>query len=657
MLVMAVSTVTPLPKSQPDISKLNTFTGYLVTVTKHLQARGTVGQVVFPTQKTSKDNLLALQVGLPLQFGAGFYAFTAADEGGTGEDTWLVKLGTDPQEVSPMAGPLNGAPPTAGGPQGLGEGVIHLGHGFYYNEAMGTLTTPWRTIVSWKQGEPMPQAPASAVPQQQGHLSLVPPNATPWNSGWGGYPVTDESSARVKQLEATIAEDRRVRDEERRSRDLELVRQQTERQMTEMRTMITESNAQFAKLVEKLTTRPAGPDPVVEEMRRKNETLERKLEDDKREREREASENRIREEQRRDRETSERMFRDMQATIAAANANKTDPMMPMLLQVIQSSNANAMEAVKAIQTSSEAAAVAGERQVNQLVTQLQSTIVRPQDILQMVQAAKGDGAEMARSVLDTTKAMVDTQRGVFEQLLDVAGQGGSPPWVQAIEAVSSKIGPIGEAIMAQRAQQAQPQQPRVVVQRVAVPVDAAGRPYQRDANGAIVTPAPAPAPAALSGTAPGEAPTEAGAPAKTPKKKGRKSNGRKGKVPPNGGKVTIESLREMDPNEVAKFADTFVDNTFFGDQLYSHIVTLRQQVTAGMTAEKAADVLLQSRGQLVNISPIPPAVELLMAEQIEVLVERIFPEVAAEFREAVTTLIEEQIESEAEGDENNEDQE
>ena len=28
---MAVATTAPLPKSQPDISKLNTFTGYIVT--------------------------------------------------------------------------------------------------------------------------------------------------------------------------------------------------------------------------------------------------------------------------------------------------------------------------------------------------------------------------------------------------------------------------------------------------------------------------------------------------------------------------------------------------------------------------------------------------------------------------------------------------
>ncbi len=632
---MAVSSVIPLPKSQPDISKLNTFTGYLVTVTKHLQARGTVGTVVVPTQKMSKDQLLQLQVHLPIQHGSGFYAFTAADEGGTGEDVWLVKLGSDAQEA-PMAGPFNGAgggsmmtPP---GAQALGEGVIHLGHNFFYNEAMGTLTTPWRTIVSWKQGDPMPQPPTSIA---------ATPAATPWaqqtpwpNTGWGGYPV-NEDSTRVKQLEGQIAEDRRTR-------EMDALRSEMRAQQAEDRRRADERDARMEKLIEKLSAKPQGEDAALAAIRQQNEMLQRKLDDEKRERDAERREAATREEIRRNREDMDRVIRDLQV-------NKTDPMIPMIMQMMTSQSANAMEAVKAIQAATTTAGSAAERQTNALVEQLRSTVIKPTEIMAMMQGAKGDSAEMARMVLETSKSMMDTQRGVFEQLLDVAGQGNQPPWLQAVQTAMDKIGPIGEAIAARAQQQ------KVVVQRVAVPVDANGRPTGRP----IVT-TPPPQSAQIAG-APGQAPPTVAGPTEIrnttePAKKARKV---KLKSVPGGAPAapTTAEIADMEADDVAEMIEPFNDVQFFGETLLGLIDNqIRSQVSAGVAANTIADLLLAARPNLATLSPRPAAVELYMAEQIEVLIERVLPDVlfggdvakADAYREIVVKKIEETTEKEQE---------
>ena len=658
---MAVSTVTPLPKSQPDISKLNTFTGYIVTVTKHLGPRGTVGTGIISSKVMSKDALLALPEQLPSLPGAGpgYYSFTVTDAGGTGDDTWLVKLGPDipaaqQQEVFSMAGP-NGVSPGgfSGASPPIGEGVIHLGHNFFYNEAMGTLTTPWRTIVSWKQGDPMPQPPTSAAAS-----SLTMPNpsqwgASPWppSTGWGGYPVNDGVEAKLKAVEAQLAEERQRRRED----DM---RAEQARRDTEVRQMIADSNARFEKLIEKLATKPVGESPEMLAIRAQNETMQRRLDEEKREREVERREASMREEIRRNREDFERVIRDL-------NANKSDPMLPMLMQMMQQMNAGAMESIKAIQTATATANTSAERQTQSLVEQLRSTIMSPMQMIQLMQTSEGKGADMAKMMIESMKETSKMQHEVYGQLLDVASQGGNPPWVTAIEAIASKVGPIGEALANRAAQ------PKVVerVVRVAVPVDpATGQPIR-------VTPPPAAAPPAIAG-APGAAPapgstapteirnTEVEAAPAGKGKKGRKAKGKKktavptaaeaAKIPAGkgpGGALTIAQIRDLDPDVLADAMSKFSDNVFFGDQLGTYVAQIRQRVAAGAaTPEELAKFLLDQRNFLATIDPMPPAVELFQAEQIEVLIERMIPEAEDEYREKVVTIIEDAIEAEDEGD-------
>jgi len=285
---MAVAPATqPLLKSQPDMSKINAFeTGITVTVTKHQAARGTPGSLVFPTQTISKEELMALQVTLPLKHGVGYYAFTAADAGGSGEDSWMVRLGIDPtvpqqQEGYFMAGPgLPGGPAAPMVPSAPLDGdVKQIMPGWFFNEALGLLSTPWRETIPWRQGEALPKPPTGAA-----HIAAVPPTATPWNwppqqGGWGGYPVSS-SSSEIDALKAELAESKRQaelaemraeqrrRDDERERREAERLAE--DRRREEDRTRREEQRREedrrreeartkeMAELIAKLTTK-SGP--------------------------------------------------------------------------------------------------------------------------------------------------------------------------------------------------------------------------------------------------------------------------------------------------------------------------------------------------------------------------------------------------------------
>jgi len=628
---MAV-TAAPLPKSQPDISKLNTFTGYVVTVTKHLGPRNTVGTGIISSKTMSKEALLALPEQLPSLPGAGpgYYSFSVADAGGTGDDMWLVKLGPDlpQQQESYMAGPgSNGTTPSngfAGAPNVPMDGaaVTQILPGWYYNSALGLLYTPWRETVSWSQGEPLPKAPAHA---QQSHSQLPTPSASPWGpqpGQWGGYPVNDDNS-KTKQLEAQIAEMRREREMTDMRAEQRRVQDETTKRIEQQSTMFAQMFDKLASAISEIGKTPKGPSEELRAIQAQNEALQRQMEQDRRDAQAREQASQTREEMRRMKEDTDRM-------IASITANKSDPMLTMMMQMMSQSNQSAMEAVKAIQASTSTANTSAERQVASLVEQMRGTIISPLQMMEMMRSSRGDGAEMSKMVLETTKEMNALQRNVFEQLLDASSSGGQPPWLQAVQAAMDKIGPIGAAI-AERAGQ-----PRTVIQRVAVPVDAAtGRPIQAQPQATAMAGAPAQAQVAAA---------PAAATAEEPAKRGRKPKKQKAGPP-----MTLAEIRDADPDELAEMLKAFDDETFFGETLFGLVKLVRENVGKGMLPEQVAGGLWDRRLELKALTPVPMAVELLMAEQIDVLIERLLPDVDEAFHNTVVGGIEERIAAEAEG--------
>ena len=486
---MAVAApVEKLPKSEPDIGKLNSFTGWIVTVVKYMQPRGSIGTTLVPTVQMPLTPALDLVTTLPLKHGAGFYKFTVADAGGTGEDVWMTKLGGDmpgqqqqdggfSMATTPDQQPGSAPPP--------GPNVQHLGRGYYYNQELGVLTTPWGTAVNWSRGEALPQPPSSS-----GHLASVPPNATPWSwqgpqqqggwGGWGNIPVDSGDSARVKQLEQQLADQNR-------QREMDNLR-------GEIRRQAEETQKQFALLIDKLAARPSGPSESelrlqaeIAETRRLAEAAERRAEQDRKDAALREEARRAEDQRRADMLA---MKADFDRTIAALSTNKTDPMLPMLMQLITSQQQSAMEAVKAIQAATQTGTAATERSQQQMLAQLQSSIISPIQLMQMMQAAKGDAAEGGKAIVEAAKEAMALQKDVFTQLLEVSGGGNQPWYASAIQGALDRAAQITAALAersqqnAQAAQMQQVQQQRRQVAPRANPLQQAA-PLQGGAPAAI----------------------------------------------------------------------------------------------------------------------------------------------------------------------------
>jgi hypothetical protein len=472
---MAAGPVTqPLLKSQPDMSRINSFeTGITTTVTKHQAARGTPGVLVFPTATITKEELLALQVTLPLKNGSGYYAFTVTDAGGSGEDSWMVKLGVDPtvpqqQEGYPMAGPtFPGQHPSAPLPPAapLDAEVKQIMPGWYFNEALGFLTTPWRETVSWRNGEPLPKPPATA-----GHLSAVPATATPWNwppqpGGWGGYPVGGSSSSEIDALKAELAEANRRREmdelkAEQRRRDDEAARREQERiaedrRREDQRIAREEQRRiedqrreeartkEMAELIARLTAKPAGPSEHEQRMERELLEEKRRREDSERDAAR-REEDRRRDEQHRAELAV--MNERIERTLREANANRSDPMMTVFKEVLISQQASAAATMQTMREASAATAAVAERNA-----------ITPQQVMEMVRTTRDGASESSKTVMETMRGLMKTQQEVMTSMIEIAGQGNQPWYAGAIQEGLNKVGMIGSAMAERNAQQQQQQ--------------------------------------------------------------------------------------------------------------------------------------------------------------------------------------------------------
>jgi len=698
---MAVAAPIPLLKSIPDMSRLNTFTGYMVTVTKHTGPKGTPGTSVVPTQKMTKDNLLALQATLPIQHGAGYYQFDVTDEGGTGTDAWMVKLGSDvmpTQEGFPMAGSTPfapAAPAVPGAP--LDPSVQQIMPGWFFNEQLGLLTTPWRETVQWRQGDPLPKPPVSGAAAS--HLQVVPPNAAPWNwppqqqgwGGWGGYPANTGESDKIAQLEARLAE-------ERRQREMDELRAESRRRDEENTRRMEEQARRFEALIEKVTSKPSGPTEAELRAQREVEETRRRLEETERRREESERETRRREEERAREERIQKQIedqrRDTERMLRELSSNKSDPMLTLLGSIIQTQSASSAETIRTIRDASAAATAAAERGTAQ--------------VLELARTSREGAVESSKTVMESMKGVMDMQAQVYSQLLDVAGQGNQPWWANVVQEGVGKIGLIGQALMEQRQQQAQ--QPQVMMpapqaRRIApaqpmrptgapipqpaapvgmAPVSAApqlaGRPadaaydqekdefvfpdgwrvpaaqVQRDGWPATIKrrhlPAPAPMPidaAAVNGATSG-APVSVVPPAAAPapKKRSRKKNGPDKDAATQAS--TFEGLRGMDPEACYDTLKPLDDQMLFG-ALLPYVQDLRDKVAAGkLPEEKAAEFILGTRAYATSFGGAPPpAFELLAAEQLDVLVERLLPDAEEDYKEGVVEIMETTLEAENNG--------
>jgi len=703
---MAVSATPPVIKSEPDVTKLNGFTGRTTQVSKYLQARGGTGQMIVPPSEMPVNEILRLMTTLPIAHGPGFYKFSVADTGGTGDEVWMTRLGPPEQENSMALNglPTGSTPGAAGAP--LSEGVRVIGRGFTYDSELGVLTTPWGTGVNWRPGDQFPTPPTA----------LSGAAATPWNGpggqngqgGWGNWPAVDSGpSAREKALEERLAAQDR-------QREMDKLREDTRRAQEETAKLVA---AALEKMTLALTAKPSGPDPEVQrrldEAERKAEAAERRAEDERRETAR-------REEMRAMNERFERGLRE-------ATANKADPMMPMLLQLMQSGQQAATESVKAIQAAAAQTAAASERGVTQLVASMAGNNIGPLQLVSLLQTAKSDSADAAKTIMETAKDALSMQKETLMGLIDATGQGNQPAWVGVASAALDRLGALGAALAernAQQAQQVQVQQQQQMAQRqqrqpqqfrpmtvpaqpqvghmngasgtpalsptapIVIPstpgadrpgrVDTGGRPEGTEYDGttdefimtdgrriknsdvaahgwkavltqpnkfksSAVVDKPTEAPAAFvdqtAPVAPVAAPvTLVSVPTGTAAEKPKR--GKKKDEPPAHVPMSIEQLQDQDADELFVVCSKFPDEVFFGATLLPYVKQLRDSRPAPADVAKYV-VDAQKRITEAHL-PVPLAMDILSALQVEVLAARLFPdgdEYGAAVVEALKSLL------------------
>lgn len=115
----------------------------------------------------------------------------------------------------------------------------------------------------------------------------------------------------------------------------------------------------------------------------------------------------------------------------------------------------------------------------------------------------------------------------------------------------------------------------------------------------------------------------------------------------------MAELRELDPDVVRDGMAQYTD-----EQLFTVLMPYVEQLRGGSPpAQEVASYILQGRQyceQLRSAQPptaMPPAMELLDAEQLEVLVERLLPAATEDFQDEVVEALEELMGLEVEDDE------
>lgn len=637
---MAVTTETT-PKGTPDVAKINGMASRTLWVTK-LGAKGSPSQVVVPAWKgVTADQIDQLHSTLAKDFGPGTYKFEVSDGTGPEKDSWTAKLGGDTPEGS-MSNGFNGAPITSINPNG--EGTLRdLGHGYLYNESLGLLTTPARELFEWRPGMPLPM-PGRAAAQ----TSTLPP----WASqipGWGTMPATDSDNNRTRALENQIADERR------------------RREMDEVKStfakLVEDTNRRFEMLVEKLTARPVGPDPQVV-------ALEARLAQQEQS-QRAQLENTQREE--RHRADLQALQSRFESLIKELGGNKQDPVLMMLTQVMSAAQTANAETVKAMQAAASTSAQSSERQSQIVADRLGSSVMSPLQMVEMIRMAKDTSASegVNRQMVEMFQSVFGMAKDLIKEQAEMNAQGSGPAWLPIAQEALQRVGSVAQAYAARQTQPAQLAAPP--------PRRAQPRPQQRQVGTVehpqVLPPAPAPqrpltaaemrdqaareahlfqpgtTPAVVAAPAPVQSAQPSAPPAATQKKRrGRTQSSSAPTAPPSPPVVSPAELLRAAPiedvrNEVAQYQD----DKFFGP-FHSQVIKLREAVlNEGLVPAQTAQAVLMSRAYFQSYGELPPAIELLNANQVEVLVERLLPDVDDDYRAEVVIEIRSQTEAESAG--------
>lgn len=595
---MAVTPVTSdqlkLPTT-PDLSRLAGMSNRTVMVTRSSGRAGAERLVVDgtgPWAAASVESILGLPGVIQGSYGPGTYRFLVQDGTDGARVEWMSVLGNDQPEVH-----VNGANGASSGATRLDADTIELGGGARFNERLGIITTRDGRFYPWRAGDPLPNELRGAG-GGWGTMSTTAPPSTPISNTF--------ESLRVQELEQRLADADRRREEAERKREMDEIRSTFQR-------MQEATDKRFELLIAKLAEKPAGPTAQEQALQARLDAMERQQQD-------RAREDALRAEMRVSQERTDALIRELKES-------KTDPMMPVLLQLLQG-----MQASNAAQGSIA-------KDIATLITdRFGATQMTPERLLEVVRMAKDRGAdtEVMKNALEMYKQLFGMSQEVLRMQAEM-NTDGVPWWGHVIQ---EGVGKLGQAANVYAATQAQRQQQ---AQRPAQ------RPPQRQ------QPRPAPAPAAAAPPAETQPPQQP-----QPRGRGRKAtNGANGaaKAPPapppaavstgSPGVDSIAKLREMPPDEVRQLLANENDESVFGS-LAGTLAQVREAVAAGGKPEAFAERIGNAYTYYTQAGEVCPAYELIGSGHFDILLERLVPDAPLEYRAEVAQILRDQMESDDE---------
>jgi hypothetical protein len=200
-------------------------------------------------------------------------------------------------------------------------------------------------------------------------------------------------------------------------------RQELDRKLAEAKQDQAATEARFSRmeqLMEKVisasTAKPAT-DPAIEQLKEQNRMLAAQADNERRERETERREREMRDLIQRQQEDTRRQIEAMNAQMALAATNKTDPMIMFMQE-------NARQQVEAVKEQA--------RNATAQMTQMQAYMMNPRDVMAMAKESSNGLDQATRSITSTYQSILEMQRNAVEQILQL-NQGGGSETIQLIE--------------------------------------------------------------------------------------------------------------------------------------------------------------------------------------------------------------------------------
>lgn len=661
-------------KSMPDLAKINSMTAPRLQAVKRLKvgSREMLSGIKLEPEGQS-DQIRGLYDSLRARpdGGGGIYEFEVFDEDGNEKDKWIVTLGAEESEgVSDVMSAIPVSTPGAA-PNAQAQ---HLGNGYWFtpsasNPDEGFITTPQRQMHWWKRGDPMPWTSSNSLPTAPA-ASTVPAGFP----AMGGMPANND---REKFLEEQLANERARQKEEQHAREISEMKSQFDK-------IIAETNARTEKLLQELTTKKS--DPESEALKEQNRILQQQLSEEKREREAQRREDTLRAEIQATNARMEKLMTEL-------SANKTDPTMTMMANVLQTIQSSNTTMFSAMEKASSNGIEASREQMRQIVDRLQDSLMKPDKAIELLRMAKDRGPEdqLQRQFGDILNTVMGAMKNVVQLQMDTAPA--TPLWAQLLQQGMDQVGSLGQTFMQHKVQQSEAEQRRMAVAAANARARAAQQAHQAPQAPPAASPAPTatvhPMPvsqaaepqdgfdddeeeddgvtavagnpdpnhpdairaraAAEVNSRQNDAPTAAPvAPDAVVMSDGVVRDSEGNPVLPAGmtPEAVIEMMAAKSTEEIRQYVnqEAPTDAAFFGFAA-GKLPPLRSQVAAGkLDPPGVARTLIQAKQVLQGAQQFPPALEVLSWGHYTVLVERVIPDADPLFRGQVVEALAEMFE-------------